>query len=651
VTARESRPAGNRAAKTSTTRTGKFSAHALYARGLHVFPVDHPRQPKCIGKHGPESPCDGTRGKHPAVKWSVWAATNTPDMIDLEWDKHGGLANIGIACGPSNIVVLDEDAYGEIERWCAAYGVTLPDTYAVTTSRGRHLYFSWDHTTARIGNSPKAMDGFKIDVRGHGGFVIAEGSRHESGVLYTGNGSPVAELPEQVAELLLAGDRAGEGFSHEGVAADLNTAPIPHGARHKQLTRYAGRLRKSGLDYQEAEPTFLQRWLCCEQPEGQVPEARFHSGTCPDAITWEQARATLRDVFGRYPAGQNLGDDDEFKVTLVPASEIVSDIPDWVWEREGLGRIQQGVLTLFAGRPGAGKSTAARYFAAQLSRGTLDGCWKGKPQKGAYIASEESLEQVVKPGLQLAGADMSNIVFPRVTFNGEAVALMSHRDETQLTEQLEAQGVTVIFVDPIMATIRSKVDIYRNNELRQALAPWVRIAKRINGIVVGVVHLVKGNNGDVVAAVNGSSAFGEVARCVFGFAKDPQADDGGRVMSQVKNACGVEDLSLDYQIDVKAFTADTGRNGLMPVFAILGDSDTTVSEVMSTVASKLRSSTQAVLNFVNSRTETGAEVVVDAGLAKTLNTAQKVLRRLFERGYIDNPTHGCYCPKMDVKAK
>jgi hypothetical protein len=342
--------------------------------------------------------------------------------------------------------------------------------------------------------------------------------------------------------------------------------------------------------------------------------------------------------------------DFKYIVTLVPASEIVSDIPDWVWEYEDLGRLQLGVLTLFAGRPGAGKSTAARWFAAQISKGALDGCWKNKPRKVAYIASEESREQVVKPGLQLAGANMDNIVFPEVTFNGEAVALMSDRDEAELTKQLQAQDVAAIFVDPIMSTIRRKVDIYRNNDLRDALNPWVHIAQRINGIVGGVVHLVKGNSGDVVASVNGSSAFGEVARCVFGFAKDPQ-NDGERVMSQVKNACGVEDLSLSFEIDVKLFTADTGRKGLMPVFSITGDSDTTVGEVLSTVGGKLRASTQQVLDFVNSRTETGAEAVVDAGLAKTQGTAHKILNRLYQRGLIDRPAWGHYCPKTSKAPK
>lgn len=294
----------------TTTRAGVDAALKLHERGLHVFPVDHPHHPQCIGKHGPTAPCDGHRGKHPAVKWSVWAVAATPQMIEDMWGRYRGLANIGVACGPSNLVILDEDAAGELERWCVTYGITLPDTYTVTTARGRHLYFRWDHSTQPIGNSPKAMEGFTIDVRGHGGFAVAEGSRHADGELYIGNGQPIATLPAEVAALLLAGSAATNGHGdaawehHEG--RDYDTAKIGYPHRHNGLVAYAGRLRKSGLDRAEAEPAFRQRWLCCEQPAGQIPEARYHSPEVPYPVTWEEAEAKLRDVFTRYAAGQNL---------------------------------------------------------------------------------------------------------------------------------------------------------------------------------------------------------------------------------------------------------------------------------------------------------------------------------------------------------
>ncbi len=145
-------------------------AHALLARGLHPFACDHPDHQDCIGAHT-KIPCDGQRGKHPTGAWKTWAAAVTDQQIDRAWSKYNGLANIGIACGPSNLVVLDEDQAAELDRWCTAYGITLPDDL-----RGLHgprqapVVYYWDHSTQPIGNGSKAFDGFKIDVRGQAGW-------------------------------------------------------------------------------------------------------------------------------------------------------------------------------------------------------------------------------------------------------------------------------------------------------------------------------------------------------------------------------------------------------------------------------------------------------------------------------------------------
>nr|ABP46367.1 hypothetical protein Mflv_3896 [Mycolicibacterium gilvum PYR-GCK] len=288
-------------------------AQHLHQRGFHVFPTDHPDQRSCIGLHGPNNPCDGHRGKHPAVAWGTWAVNPTPQMIDVAWKDRHGLANIGIACGPSGLVVLDEDGDGEVTRWCVTYGVTLPDTYEVTTGRGRHLYFAWDHTAQRIGNVPKAVKDFALDVRGDGGYAVGEGSQHVSGAIYTGNGLPAAPLPVQVAEILLAAQtKRSEPVSGPTESpwdtfaggTDPNTTKIGFRERHNALIAYAGRLRNTGLDYTEALPVFRQRWLLCEQPTGQIPEAAFHSPDCPYPVTWDEADAKLRDVYERYAAGQ-----------------------------------------------------------------------------------------------------------------------------------------------------------------------------------------------------------------------------------------------------------------------------------------------------------------------------------------------------------
>ncbi|SBS70922.1 conserved hypothetical protein [uncultured Mycobacterium sp.] len=268
------------------------------------------------------------------------------------------------------------------------------------------------------------------------------------------------------------------------------------------------------------------------------------------------------------------------RVELTTFADIRDDTPEWVWSYDGRGRIQRGTFTLFGGRPGAGKSTAARWFVAGFSTGTLDGCFLGRPQNVAYIAAEESGRYVVKPSLRAAGADLNRIYFPTVTSDGRATRLQSVADENELTELLIANNITVVVVDPVMSTIGGGVDIHRNNETRQYIEPWARIAERIDGVVIGIAHLRKATGGDVVTALTGSSAFGEVARSVFGFAKDPDSDDGERVMSQAKNSTGVEDLAVTYRIESMPVTTDAGTSAEVARFVLGARSERTVDDLL-----------------------------------------------------------------------
>ncbi|WP_084984913.1 AAA family ATPase [Prescottella equi] len=275
-----------------------------------------------------------------------------------------------------------------------------------------------------------------------------------------------------------------------------------------------------------------------------------------------------------------MSDTSTRRVRLEAIAAIGDDVPTWAWEYGDKGRIPLGALSLFAGRPGAGKSTAARWFAASGSTGTLAGIWEGQPVNCAYIAAEESAKYVVKPGLRAAGADLGRVFVPAVEFGGEEVRFLSSHDMTALTEQLLAHNVKIVVVDPLMSTIGSKTDVNRNNEVRSLVEPWAKLAEVLDGIVIGVAHLNKSGNGDVVAGINGSSAFGEVARTVFGFVKDPESDNGDRIMSQEKNSIGEEDLALTYRIESKSVTTDSGKSAEVGRFVIIGESDRTAGDVL-----------------------------------------------------------------------
>lgn len=268
-------------------------------------------------------------------------------------------------------------------------------------------------------------------------------------------------------------------------------------------------------------------------------------------------------------------------VHLLPAATIRSNVPTWVWKHDGYGRIQCGTLTILAGRPGVGKSNAARWFAAGYSNGTIDGCWYGTPVNVAYISpGEESHAYVIKPGLDAIGANTQRIFFPEIkNEQGAATKLMGAAHRDFLIDAFRTADVRVVIVDPIMSTIPGTANINQNNETRVHVEPWAQIATALDGVVIGVAHFTKFPGNDLVAAINGSSAFGEVARAIFAFVKDRKTGD--RIFSQVKNSTGMEDLSLKYAINPVTTPTDLGGEASVAAFIIGERSELTAADVIT----------------------------------------------------------------------
>jgi Bifunctional DNA primase/polymerase, N-terminal len=174
--------------------------------GAYVFTVDHPGLPQCAGAHRPGQPCDGTRGKHPCGRWSR-DSTNSPAVIGAQLAR--GLRNIGIDMGRSGMFAVDEDRPGAFAEYAASLGETIPSTFTVATSKGRHFYFR--QPADRLGNGRGALKGLGIDIRGAGGFVLGPGSIHETGVVYTPDDSsvPVAAAPDWLVAALRTPPRPG----------------------------------------------------------------------------------------------------------------------------------------------------------------------------------------------------------------------------------------------------------------------------------------------------------------------------------------------------------------------------------------------------------------------------------------------------------
>jgi len=226
------------------------------------------------------------RGKVPAVRGWEDAATLDPDRILAWW--AGAAWNIGVAAGRSGLLVIDLDvpatrphaaAAAEAAGGCtfrdtgrnvaddadpvgvaeavtgsavlrrlAADAAVAPpwDTFTVATpSGGRHMYFR-QPDDAGLRNTQGAL-GPLIDTRGHGGYVLAPGSRGYGTRRYRiVRDAPVAELPAWLHDSLsttlapssYTDDRvpSGEPAADDGDAAG-GTASVVSAARVEAYLR------------------------------------------------------------------------------------------------------------------------------------------------------------------------------------------------------------------------------------------------------------------------------------------------------------------------------------------------------------------------------------------------------------------------------
>lgn len=162
--------------------------------------------------------------KRPAVSdWETRATTN-PDRITRAWSVAA--FNVGIATGPSGLIVIDLDkpkhpgdtppaAWAEhgvtdgadvLAVLCERHGQPFPaDTYTVRTwSGGTHLYFAapeGEPLRNTAGDSARGL-GWKVDTRAWGGLVVGAGSTFAGRPYEVTNNAPVAPLPGWLAELL-----------------------------------------------------------------------------------------------------------------------------------------------------------------------------------------------------------------------------------------------------------------------------------------------------------------------------------------------------------------------------------------------------------------------------------------------------------------
>lgn len=391
-----------------------------------------------------------------------------------------------------------------------------------------------------------------------------------------GGDNPAARHPWLVAQAtrIAAGHRYGcyDEAGHLGAVETLV-------ARFRDLLSRGPEARKEVLG-EIADALAWGQGLAAGKTDTQIAgELGGHSHDDPEPDLWLKRSDT------DFHTPENASPEPPSNVSpirrtrLTSAMEIEPEPVVWTWQ----GRIPRGELTLTPGRGGIGKSTFHAWLIAKLTLGTLSGSHYGKPAPCIIAATEDSWSRTIVPRLMVAGADLRLVYRVDVVTETDGETVISlPRDIPSLEQDILELGAALLSVDPLLGVVDGRLDTHKDSDVRKALGPLTQLAERTQCTILGNAHFNKGTGSDPLALVMASSAFGNVARAVLGFVRDPDADEEGTcVISVVKNNLGRMDLpSLTYRIDNVVLRTPKGPSEVGKL-VMTGESLRTVGDILA----------------------------------------------------------------------
>lgn len=304
-------------------------------------------------------------------------------------------------------------------------------------------------------------------------------------------------------------------------------------------------------------------------------------------------------------------------------SDVTPEAVRWLWQR----RIPLGKLTVLDGDPGLGKSTVTLDLAARVSVGGA--MPDGTPGLGGgvvLLTAEDGLADTVRPRLEAAGANLRRILAVQTLQEGATERPIDlPADVPSIEEAVGRVGAVLVVIDPLMAFLSGNVDSHRDQDVRRALLPLVRLAERTNAALVIVRHLNKATGANALYRGGGSIGIVGAARAGLLVFRDPN-DEGQRVLASTKSNLGPPPDSLSFRVVDVGGTAGITWGGVSP-YSAASIADEPKSE-------EERSSIADAVDFLRSELADGPrrakemkKAAWDAGVSeRTLMRAKKTLK-------------------------
>jgi hypothetical protein len=259
------------------------------------YQIDHTKSPTHVGKHPvgrlvPNGVYDATMDRNKIKGW-------LKDVPDL---------NFGIATGRRHLaggdmfylVVIDPDS-AEAEQQLRL-SIVMPKTFQVITGNGKHLYFSAGEAMSNETNLLTAAGISGVDVRGLGGYVMAPGSLHYSGAIYTACGSisDIVPCSTGLREHLVPASQAERNKKQSNRKPPRQRITTTRTDKVVPITDNLPRLDEDGLSDQ------LLQLLHLDPAVGDRSEPGFHAFLALLDVTDDDD--TIVGTITHYPIGKRL---------------------------------------------------------------------------------------------------------------------------------------------------------------------------------------------------------------------------------------------------------------------------------------------------------------------------------------------------------
>ena len=242
------------------------------------------------------------------------------------------------------------------------------------------------------------------------------------------------------------------------------------------------------------------------------------------SIDFKQAKEG-KDAADHIAAGYGLNDfepapapetSSQRHLKITRASDITMKATRWLWEDHMGCWIPLGALILLGGREGVGKSTVCADLVARITIGELPGDYEGTPKSVVIVSTEDDWEATIKPRLAAADANLNRVYrVNAVSPEGLEGTLSLPEDTKHLEELIREHDVALVILDPLLSVINGKLDTHKDAEIRRGLEPVVAIAHNTRCSLIGLIHVNKSTEGDLMNHLMGSRALSALPRGVL----------------------------------------------------------------------------------------------------------------------------------------